>query len=146
QLPAAELGLSVSRVGGKAQHPVLREIASNLRVTLSQFEEQEDFARFGTRLDADTRARLKRGSAVRRALRQGERDPMTITAQVAILVAAMEGVLDAVSDEHFVSALSAIRVQAEKHLVFIEQRIKDGQPLTVEDKQQIGEQAAVVVA
>ncbi|HLR13986.1 MAG TPA: F0F1 ATP synthase subunit alpha, partial [Burkholderiaceae bacterium] len=83
QFPAAELGLSVSRVGGKAQHPVLREIASNLRVTLSQFEEQEDFARFGTRLDADTRARLKRGSAVRRALRQGERDPMTITAQVA---------------------------------------------------------------
>ena len=50
QFPAVDLGLSVSRVGGKAQSRALREVAGNLRVTLSQFEELEDFARFGTRL------------------------------------------------------------------------------------------------
>lgn len=76
QFPAVDLGVSVSRVGGKAQARAFREVAGNLRVTLSQFEELEEFARFGTRLDDDTRARLARGAAVRNALRQPERDPM----------------------------------------------------------------------
>lgn len=61
QFPAVDLGVSVSRVGGKAQSPAFRSVAGNLRVTLSQFEELEDFARFGTRLDDATRGRLTRG-------------------------------------------------------------------------------------
>ncbi|HAR50445.1 MAG TPA: F0F1 ATP synthase subunit alpha, partial [Roseovarius nubinhibens] len=70
QFPAVDLGVSVSRVGGKAQARAFREVAGNLRVTLSQFEELEEFARFGTRLDPATRARLARGAAVRAALLQ----------------------------------------------------------------------------
>lgn len=94
QFPAVDLGVSVSRVGGKAQSKAFRSVAGNLRVTLSQFEELEEFARFGTRLDDSTRARLTRGAAVRAALRQPERDPMSALEQLAVLVAAMEGVFD----------------------------------------------------
>ncbi|WP_227842254.1 hypothetical protein [Vreelandella zhuhanensis] len=61
--------------GDKAQHRAFREVAGNLRVTLTQFEELEAFARFVARLDDVTRARLSRGAAVRAALRQPERDP-----------------------------------------------------------------------
>ena len=141
QFPAVHLGLSVSRVGGKAQNPVLRDISGNLRVTLSQFEELEDFARFGTRLDATTRARLQRGAAVRAALRQGERDPMPAVEQIAVLLAAMEGLLDHVNEGQFSQALLVIRQQAKKELQFIEERMAAKQKLSNEEKQQVVETA-----
>ncbi|MBT5664763.1 MAG: F0F1 ATP synthase subunit alpha, partial [Rhodospirillaceae bacterium] len=78
QLPAVDLGKSVSRVGGKAQSPAFRAVAGDLRIVMSQFEELETFARFGTRLDEETRERLKRGRAVRAILRQQERQPLPI--------------------------------------------------------------------
>lgn len=109
QFPAVDLGVSVSRVGGKAQARAFRAVGGNLRVTLSQFEELEEFARFGTRLDEDTRARLARGGAVRNALRQAERDPMAAHEQLAVLVAAMEGLLDGMDEAAAGAAMQAIR-------------------------------------
>lgn len=109
QFPAVDLGVSVSRVGGKAQARAFREVAGNLRVTLSQFEELEEFARFGTRLDQSTRDRLARGAAVRTALRQPERDPMSGAEQLAVLLAVMEGALDGLSEAHAATAMTAIR-------------------------------------
>ncbi|TNF21464.1 MAG: F0F1 ATP synthase subunit alpha [Rhodobacteraceae bacterium] len=109
QFPAVDLGVSVSRVGGKAQARAFREVAGNLRVTLSQFEELEEFARFGTRLDDDTRARLARGGAMRNALRQAERDPMAANEQLAVLIAAMEGLLDGMDEARAGRAMGAIR-------------------------------------
>ncbi|MFP7571390.1 F0F1 ATP synthase subunit alpha [Marivita sp. S2033] len=109
QFPAVDLGVSVSRVGGKAQSRAFREVAGNLRVTLSQFEELEEFARFGTRLDDTTRARLARGAAVRAALRQPERDPIPANEQLAVLLGAMEGVLDNMDDARAVRAMQAVR-------------------------------------
>jgi F-type H+-transporting ATPase subunit alpha len=47
-LPAADVGKSVSRVGGKTQLPAYRAVAGNLRLSYSQFEELEKFARFST--------------------------------------------------------------------------------------------------
>jgi len=109
QFPAVDIGLSVSRVGGKAQHRAFRDVAGNLRVTLSQFEELEDFARFGTRLDDNTRARLSRGAAVRAALRQPERDPVPAVEQLLVLMAAMEGLLDGLSETAVAEAMARIR-------------------------------------
>ena len=109
QFPAVDLGVSVSRVGGKAQSRAFRKVAGNLRVTLSQFEELEDFARFGTRLDSATRARLARGAAVRAALRQPERDPMPANEQLAVLLAAMNGLLDGLDEGAAARAMDAIR-------------------------------------
>jgi F-type H+-transporting ATPase subunit alpha len=108
QFPAVDLGVSVSRVGGKAQARAFREVAGNLRVTLSQFEELEEFARFGTRLDDDTRQRLARGAAVRNALRQPERDPMASDVQLAVLLAATDGLLDGMSETQAAAAMAAI--------------------------------------
>lgn len=133
QFPAVDLGLSVSRVGGKAQNRTLRGVSGNLRVTLSQFEELEDFARFGTRLDDVTRARLARGSAVRTALRQAERDPMPAVEQLAVLVAAMEGLFDQFSEQQISQAMGLVREAAQQKLAVIEQRIADNQTLQKDD-------------
>ena len=68
-LPAVDVGKSVSRVGGKAQIPAYRQVAGDLRLSYTQFQELEAFARFGTRLDDRTRATLEHGRRVREALK-----------------------------------------------------------------------------
>ncbi len=137
QFPAVDLGLSVSRVGGKAQGRGLRGVSSNLRVTLSQFEELEDFARFGTRLDDSVRARLARGAAVRSALRQAERDPMSTLEQLAVLVAAMEGLFDGFAEARITMAMTRVRTAALGALADAEPRIAAGGALGEEDHQRL---------
>ncbi|SHF43880.1 F-type H+-transporting ATPase subunit alpha [Litoreibacter ascidiaceicola] len=137
QFPAVDLGVSVSRVGGKAQTKAFRSVAGNLRVTLSQFEELEDFARFGTRLDDATRARLTRGAAVRAALRQAERDPMPAVEQLAVLVAAMEGQFDGLSEAETGTVMATLRQAAACELQDLATRIADNAPLTEDDKTQM---------
>ena len=128
-------------MGGKAQSRALREVAGNLRVTLSQFEELEDFARFGTRLDDVTRARLTRGAAVRTALRQAERDPMPAIEQLAVLVAAMEGLFDGLPEEQVSNAMASVRSAAQNQLQAIDERINENQALRPEDRELIIEAA-----
>lgn len=146
QFPAVDLGLSVSRVGGKAQGRALRGVAGNLRITLSQFEELEDFARFGTRLDDATRARLARGAAVRTALRQAERDPMPALEQLAVLVAAMEGLFDKLPEQQTIEAMVRVRLAAQEHLQEMDQRITENQELRPEDREQIIQTARSALA
>ena len=134
QFPAVDLGVSVSRVGGKAQSKAFRSVAGNLRVTLSQFEELEDFARFGTRLDDATRARLTRGAAVRASLRQPERDPIPAVEQLAVLVAAMEGVFDGLSDADIARAMRGLRSAASRELGDVAKRIAENQALADDDR------------
>lgn len=137
QFPAVDLGLSVSRVGGKAQSRALREVAGNLRITLSQFEELEDFARFGTRLDDSTRARLARGAAVRAALRQAERDPMSALEQLCVLIVAMEGLFDEIPEHQLGSAMLAVRLAAEEELGSIERTFVEDRALSADERAQV---------
>lgn len=137
QFPAVDLGLSVSRVGGKAQSRSLRQVSANLRVTLSQFEALEDFARFGTRLDPGVRARLQRGAAVRLALRQAERDPMPVLEQLAVLVAAMRGVFDDCAEKDFAAVMDAVRGAARRELAHLGPRIDEQLALGEADQEAI---------
>ena len=141
QFPAVDLGVSVSRVGGKAQAPALRDVAGNLRVTLSQFEELEEFARFGTRLDDETRARLARGAAVRGALRQPERDPMPADEQLAVLVAATEGLFDGMDERAMAAATGAIRRAIRGGLTETRDMIASGHRLGKEGRAHIVDMA-----
>lgn len=134
QFPAVDLGVSVSRVGAKAQSKAFRSVAGNLRVTLSQFEELEDFARFGTRLDDATRARLTRGAAVRAALRQPEQDPIPAVEQLTVLVAAMEGQFDGLSDAEIMQAMNSLRQATTQDLGDVAARIAANAPLAENDR------------
>jgi F-type H+-transporting ATPase subunit alpha len=134
QFPAVDLGVSVSRVGGKAQTKAFRSVAGNLRVTLSQFEELEGFARFGTRLDDATRSRLIRGTAVRAALRQAERDPMPTIEQLTVLVSAMEGQFDGLSEVETLRVMAKLKTAVARELEDIADRIDENAPLKDEDR------------
>jgi len=56
--PAMDVGISVSRVGGKAQIPAMKSIAGGLKLDLAQFRELEAFAQLGTELDKATHAAM----------------------------------------------------------------------------------------
>ena len=141
QLPAVEIGRSVSRVGGKAQPPAFRTVAGDLRLTLSQLDELETFARFGARLDSETRNRLDRGARVRAALRQREDDRPDAAEQVAVLLAATEGLLDGLPLDRVPEAERAIRDALPRRAPELRERILDGKPLEKGDREALLEAA-----
>jgi F-type H+-transporting ATPase subunit alpha len=94
--PAVNVGLSVSRVGTKAQIKAMRSVAGQLRLDLAAFRELAAFASFSSDLDATTRAQLDRGQRLTEALKQLQYQPYPVEDQVMILWAATNGVLDKV--------------------------------------------------
>jgi len=92
--PALDVGLSVSRVGGAAQTPAMREVAGNLRLELSQYEEVARFARFGTEVDKATQRQIQRGRRLQEVLTQPVHQPLALASQILILLATTEGILD----------------------------------------------------
>ncbi|SFC24638.1 F-type H+-transporting ATPase subunit alpha [Alkalibacterium subtropicum] len=108
-LPAVQIGLSVSRIGAKTQLPSYRNITSALKLTYSQFEELESFASFGTRLDDSTRRTLERGWRIRQILNQPQHAPIEVTEQIGVLMAVTMGVLDEVALDRIVEAEEHIR-------------------------------------
>jgi F-type H+-transporting ATPase subunit alpha len=92
--PAINVGISVSRVGGNAQVTPMRKVAGRLKIELSQYRDLEAFAQFGSDLDPDTQRTLARGERLVKTLNQGERSPMAVEDQVAVVYAATNGFLD----------------------------------------------------
>ena len=136
-LPAIDIGTSVSRVGGKAQLPAFRAVAGHLRLSYSQFEELESFARFGTQLDEDTRARLTRGQRVRAVLTQNQHDHLTVPEQIAVLLAATEGLLDDLEPDAIAGAEARLRRAVREDLTDLGQEIAAGEPLTDDRRQRL---------
>jgi F-type H+-transporting ATPase subunit alpha len=92
--PAIDVGISVSRVGGKAQIPVMKKVAGGLRLDLAAFRELEAFAQLGTELDKATQRQLDRGYRMVELLKQPQYQPMSAIDQVMSLFAGIEGFLD----------------------------------------------------
>ena len=92
--PAINVGLSVSRVGGKAQVKAMRQVAAKLRLDLAQYRELVTFTQFGTELDKSTQAQLTRGERVVEILKQDQYNPLPISKQVMIIYCATRGFLD----------------------------------------------------
>ena len=88
QRPAVNVGLSVSRVGGDAQTPVMKQAAGSIRLDLAQYRELEVFTQFSSDLDAATRRQLQNGQALMQILRQPRYHPYAQHEQVILLLAA----------------------------------------------------------
>jgi F-type H+-transporting ATPase subunit alpha len=100
QRPAVNPGISVSRVGGKAQTRAMKKVAGTLRLDLSQYRELQAFAQFGTEdLDPSTRRQLLRGQRLTELLKQPQYQPLTLAQQVSIIYAGVNGFLDDVPVE-----------------------------------------------
>ncbi len=96
QKPAIDIGRSVSRVGGAAQEPAMRELVGNLKLELSQFEEVEHFTRFGTEVDAATQRQIEQGKRILNTMKQTPNQPYSFPMMVVVLFALNKGYLEAI--------------------------------------------------
>ncbi len=92
--PAIDVGRSVSRIGGKAQHPRIKAEAGRMKLDYLQFLELEVFTRFGAKLEASMETRIHRGRILRELLKQDRLSPVTATFQLAWLTAFNQGLFD----------------------------------------------------
>jgi F-type H+/Na+-transporting ATPase subunit alpha len=136
-LPAVDVGRSVSRVGGKTQLAAYRAVAGDLRLAYAQFEELEAFARFGTRLDDETRHTLERGRRVRSVLQQPQYQPIPVPEQIAVLLAVSDGLFDHLPVERIRAVEQAVRHAVANQLPGICLRIGEGKPLSDADRAQL---------
>lgn len=136
-LPAVDVGRSVSRVGGKTQLAAYRAVVGDLRLTYSQFTELEGFARFGTRLDDETQRILRRGRRIRAALQQPQLHPMPVPEQIAVLLAATEGIFDRLRLDHMAEVEAAVRRRVTEDLPDLCGEMAAGQPLPAEGKKRL---------
>ena len=133
-LPAVDVGKSVSRVGGKAQLPPFRAVAGDLKLAYAQFEELESFDRFGARLDNDTRQSIEHGRRIRACLKQAELSPLSVPAQIAMLLALGAKLFDLVPMERMEDAERAVLEAAATIPVEVSERLETGDKLSDEDR------------
>jgi len=94
--PAINVGISVSRVGGNAQIKSMKKVAGTLKLDQAQYRELEAFAKFGSDLDAATKAVLDKGSRNVEILKQGQYSPVSVANQIAIIFLGTKGLLNKV--------------------------------------------------
>lgn len=111
--PAIDIGKSVSRIGGKAQHKAIKEEAGKMKLEYLQFLELEVFTRFGARLETSMQDKINRGRILRELLKQDRLKPLPIEFQLAWMIAFNERLLDRI-------ALSDIQSSLDQLLEFIQ--------------------------
>nr|VFJ94336.1 MAG: F-type H+-transporting ATPase subunit alpha [Candidatus Kentron sp. LFY] len=94
--PAINAGLSVSRVGGAAQTPIIKRLGGGVRLALAQYRELAAFAQFASDLDETTRKQLERGQRVTEIMKQKQYSPMSIASMAVSLFSVDQGYLDGV--------------------------------------------------
>ena len=94
--PAINVGISVSRVGGSAQIKSMKKVAGTLKLDQAQYRELEAFSKFGSDLDAATKAVLDKGARNVEILKQREGDPYPVEKQIAIIYAGVKGLMQPV--------------------------------------------------
>jgi proton translocating ATP synthase F1 alpha subunit len=94
--PAVNVGASVSRVGGAAQTKAMKQVAGKLKLDLAQYRELAAFAQFESELDEKTKSLLDRGARMTELLKQRKNQPLSLSMQVAVLWAGVNGYIDSV--------------------------------------------------
>ncbi len=111
--PAINAGLSVSRVGGAAQHKAIKKVSGTLRLDLASYRELEAFTQFGSDLDDATKSKLDRGERTVEILKQGLHETMPFEFQTLSIFALANGYLDQVK------ITDVKRYEEELHQFFI---------------------------
>jgi F-type H+-transporting ATPase subunit alpha len=140
--PAINVGISVSRVGGNAQTKAMKKVAGRLRLDLSQYRDLEAFAQFGSELDPETQKALARGERLVEMLNQKERQPLSVSEQVASIYAGTGGYLDRIKTERVPDFLERLIDQLKTEHGDLVGRIEETGDLPDEDEKALGEAIA----
>jgi F-type H+/Na+-transporting ATPase subunit alpha len=136
-LPAVDVGKSVSRVGGKAQYAAYRAVAGDLKLAYAQFEELETFSRFGARLDEDTRKIIEHGRRIRACLKQAESSPVSVQAQITVLLALTAKLFDSVPLDRMTEAEHTLHDAAAYIPADVSGRLENDEKFSDEDRETI---------
>lgn len=129
--------MSVSRVGGQTQLPVVKSLAETLKLEYTQFLELEVFTRFGATVDERTKRTIEHGRRIRHILIQPEYHPLSLAEQVALLLAVGEGKLDGLPLDLVERFKSGVGALLSEHCASTISRIQDSGELSVEDRKDL---------
>ena len=125
--PAINAGLSVSRVGGAAQTPVIKKLGGGVRLALAQYRELAAFSQFASDLDEQTRKQLERGERVMELMKQPQYAPLTVADMAVSLFAVDRGYVDDVEVGKVVSFEKAMHdFMRSQHAELLEQINRSG--------------------
>ena len=130
--PAINVGLSVSRVGGKAQTRAMHQVASKLRLDLAQYRELVTFTKFGTELDKATQDQRTRGERMVETLKQPQYQPLSVAKQTMIIFAGSNGFLDDLKALSVKKFERELYLYVEKNHAQLEKEIETKKDLTKE--------------
>ncbi len=145
QRPAVNVGLSVSRVGGAAQTPLMKQTAASLRTRLAQYRELSSFAQFGAELDSTSASELSLGERLMAVLRQRRFAPMPDWQQCAILYAVQNGWADSVEPQDIEGFGDMLCAQLEAGHPDIVGMLTAGKKLTDDDRRRLDEALAAAL-
>jgi F-type H+-transporting ATPase subunit alpha len=97
--PAIDFGLSVSRIGSKAQWAGMRELSGRLRLEYVQYQELLQMTQLRTNVSGEAATRLKRGETITALLTQDKNEPAAMEDQIMQLYALRANILDEFSTE-----------------------------------------------
>ncbi|MDR0985096.1 MAG: F0F1 ATP synthase subunit alpha [Endomicrobium sp.] len=95
--PAINVGLSVSRVGGKAQTKFMKELAGSIRLELSRFRELQSFIQFDNELEKISLQKIERGKRITEILKQSQYDTYSEALELLLVFSITNGLFDNVS-------------------------------------------------
>lgn len=133
-LPAVDIAKSVSRVGGKAQLAAYRTLIGSLKLAYAQFEELENFARFGSKLDESNRKILDHGARIREWFKQDEFDVLSMTEQIIMLMALTGGCFDSIAAAKLREAMESVRAAARELPGSVSEQIAENRQLSPEHR------------
>jgi len=116
--PAINIGLSVSRVGSKAQTKIMKKIAGKLKLDLAQFRELEEFTKLSAELPPEIAQKIKRGRILTEVLKQENLKPLTFEKIAILIYSANNGFFDEIE-------LNEIKKVESKLLNYFETEKKD---------------------
>ena len=115
QRPAVNVGLSVSRVGGAAQYPVMKKSVGSVRLDLAQYREMQVFSQFGSDLDESTTRQLQYGAGLMQLLKQPNQSPLALHEQVILLLTAQARMFIDIPKEKIPAAAKALLRRFNEH-------------------------------
>lgn len=131
--PAIDVGLSVSRIGSKAQSTIMREVTKNLGLEYIQYRELLKTTRLRGASE-EVSSRLRRGEKLERIFIQDKNRPSPAAEQLLLFYALQKGVLDAVSDKKCDDFKADILSFANAAYPDLVRKLEEGAGLTPNDE------------
>lgn len=136
--PAIDFGLSVSRIGNKAQWPAMKELSKSLRLDYLQYKELLQMTQLRTTgLSKEAEERLKRGEAINQLIIQEKNKPVALEEQIIYLYALNRGILDNLSSAQIRRFKEGILSFTEKRYPGFSSSLRNEQSLDDDTKEKV---------